>query len=54
MSVAPLVSIGLDDQNEVQHDFLDHVTPLAPALTSHDTDSIFSETITFLVSGQSK
>ena len=38
----PLNSLGKDDQNEVQHDFLHNVTPLA--LVSHDTDGIINGT----------
>ena len=38
-----------DDQNEEQHDFLDHMTPLAPALASHDAGSFVNGIITFFL-----
>ena len=52
--MAPLLSLSSGDQNEVQHDFLGHVIPLASALASHDADCIVNATITFLMSRQSK
>ena len=39
-----------DDENEVQHDFSGHMTPLAQTSASHEADGIVSSTITFLVS----
>ena len=47
-SMAPLYSLGEDDQNEIQHDFFGHLMPLALALTSCDADSIINGTIAFL------
>ena len=52
-SVAPLYSLGQDDQNKVQHDFLSHVTPLQPAMTSHDANVVINGIITFPRSIQS-
>ena len=46
--MAPLHFIGQHDQNEVQDYFIDHVTPLAPALTSCDADSVGNGTVAFL------
>ena len=36
----PLYFLGQDKQNEVQHDFFGHVTPLALAMTLHGADGI--------------
>ena len=33
--IAPLISLGQNDQNDMQHDFFDHVTPLASLFVSH-------------------
>ena len=52
--MAPLHSLGPDDQNEVQHYFFGHVTQLAPASPGHDADGIVNGTITFLMSRWSK
>ena len=49
LSIAPLSSIGQDDQNEVQHYLFGPVMPLALALVAHDIDSIVSRKITFLM-----
>ena len=46
--MAPLHSLDQDDKNEVQHDFIGYVTPLAPASASHDADGIVNSTTTFL------
>ena len=48
MPMAPLHSLDQDIQNEVQHGIFGQVTPLAPALASHDADGIVNGTITFL------
>ena len=52
MSMAPLHSIYQEDQNEVQHDFLGHVIPLASA--AHDADGVVSSTTAFPRSRQLK
>ena len=39
-SMAQLHYLGKEDQNEVQHDFLYHVTPLALAL--HDASGVIN------------
>ena len=52
--MVPLHSLGQDDQNEVQHDVLDHVTALAQASTSNYANGIVNGTITFLISKWSK
>ena len=44
-SLAPLYSLGQGSQIEIQHDFSDHVMPLAAP--SHDTHGIISGTIAF-------
>ena len=49
-----LHSLGQDDQNDVQNDFLGHVSPLGPALASCHADSVFNIPTTFLRSRQSK
>ena len=54
LAIALLHSLCQADQNEVLHEFLGHVTPLAPAMASHDVDSIVNGTITFLMSQQNK
>ena len=46
--LAPLYSLGQDDQNAVQHDLSDYVTPLAPASAGHK--GFVNSTITFLIS----
>ena len=33
---APLHSLDQDDQNEIKHDFFNHVKPMVPALTLQD------------------
>ena len=50
----PLHSLFPDDQNDVKHDYLGHVTPLGPALVSCDIHSVINGTIALLTSGQSK
>ena len=47
-------SLLQDNHIEVQHDFLDNVTSLAPALASHDADSIVNGIIIFLMSRKFK
>ena len=54
LSRAPLHSLHLDDQSEVQHDFSGHVMPLVLVLASNDAVSIPNITITFLRSRQLK
>ena len=46
-SMAPLHSLGQDDQNEVQHDFLCHVMPWVPVSASHDADGSINGTTAF-------
>ena len=48
LSMVLMHSLGKDDQNEVQMDFWGHVTALAPALASYDSDSIANGTTAFL------
>ena len=48
--MASLYSLGQDNQNEVQYDLFDHVTPLTPVSSSHDADCIDNGTFTFLMS----
>ena len=42
LSVAPLYSLGQDDQNEMQYDIFGHVMLLVPAFASHTTDGIMN------------
>ena len=46
--MAQLHLLAQDDQNEEQHDFLGHVMPLAPVLTSHNVSGIVNGTIIFI------
>ena len=48
LSVAPLNSLGHDDQNEVQHDHLGHVMPLTPTLASSNADGVINDIIAFI------
>ena len=48
LSMAPLYSLGHNDQNEVKHDFFNHVMPLVPALLSCDSNCIINGTISFI------
>ena len=45
LSVAPLHSLGHNDQNEVTQDFFTHMMPLAPALLSCDANCFINSTI---------
>ena len=45
-SMAPLHSLGQDDQNEVQYDSAGHVMPFT--LASHDADGVINVTIAFI------
>ena len=54
LSMLLFYSLGQDNQTEVQYDFYGHVTPLAPAWASRDTDSIVNDTFLFFRSRQSK
>ena len=47
-SMAPLHSLGQDDWNEMQHDFLGLLTPLMPVSVSHTTFGIINGTTAFL------
>ena len=51
--MAPLHSLGQENQNYVQHDFLGHVIILVPVSMSDQTDGIINITTGFLVSKQS-
>ena len=46
--MAALCSLGHDNENEVQHNYFGHVTPLATALASCDADSVVNGTNAFL------
>ena len=46
--MAPLHSLGQDDQIEVQQDFIGNVMPLTMA--SYDADGVINGTIAFLMS----
>ena len=52
--MAPLHSLGQDDQNEVQHNIFGHVIPFGPALASCHPYSIVHGTIPFLRSRKLK
>ena len=49
LSMAPLHSLGQDDENEVQHNLSVHVMPLALASVSNDANSIINGTTTSLM-----
>ena len=53
-SMAPLHSVGPENQNEVQHDSFDHAMPLAQTLASHDINGSVNGTTAFLRSRQLK
>ena len=48
------VDSTMNDQNEAQHEFFGHVTPLAPALASCDVNSVVNSATAFLRSRQWK
>ena len=48
-SVEPLHLFCHDDQNEVQHGFFGHVTPLALAITSYHVDGIVNSNTAFVM-----
>ena len=54
LSMATLPFWGQGNQNEGQHDYFGHMTPLALAWASHDADGISYYIITFLKSRQLK
>ena len=54
MPIAPLHSLGQDNQNEVQHDIFGHVMPLALVLASCDANGIVNSTSAFLRARQLK
>ena len=47
--MASLHCLGQHYQNEVQNEFIGHVTQLAPAMSSYDADNVVNGTIAFLV-----
>ena len=47
-SMAPLHSLGPNDQNEVKHDFFRYLVPLVPALLACDTNWIIKDIISFI------
>ena len=48
MLIAPMHSLSQDDENDVQHDFSDHVTPLALVSVYCDAKVIISGTTAFV------
>ena len=48
LSMAPLLSLCHNDQNEVKHDISGHGMLLVPALLSYDANCIISSTILFI------
>ena len=42
LSMAPLHFKGQENGNEVQHDFIGHMTPLASVSVSYDADTIIN------------
>ena len=42
LSMAPLHSLGHNDQNEVKHDFFNHVVPIEPTLLSCGANCIIN------------
>ena len=46
--MAPLHSLGQDDQSEGEYDHFGHVMPLALALAPSDVDDVINDTIAFL------
>ena len=52
LSMAPLYSLGQDDENEVQHDIFGHVTPLVQLTVYLDTDRFVNGTTALLRSRQ--
>ena len=47
LPMAPLHSLGHNDQNEVKHDFFSHMMPLTPELLQCDPNYIINGIIVF-------